>query len=383
MRTRTPSLSRSQDSMEPSPTLKLPTETIAEIFHHYLPPYPLCPPFLGDSSPTRLTHVCRRWRDIALSSRALWRAIRIDGKETQPDDVPSRQLSFTETWFARSEPLAVSVSYRCHFHAYYATAPKWQHQTAILAALFAQCHRWQYATLELSENVPIVPSRASPTRHMPLLVDLRLKTYSMGTEVALAKLDTPRLRRLEGILQSHDNYMVLFGPSVLGGLTHLTLHFIAVTDAWSLLKHCPLLTHCRLLVTNAVFLGSEFEETHVRVPLSNLTTLVLDFAGGVVPNIDVLLSAVALPALQNLAINESLANFGLSQAFADDPHCAKTLAAAVDRWDCHLQTLSVLRCDFRKREKVLEEYSRAFGGVGQIELLDKDDDEILRGRWFA
>ncbi|KAJ6472706.1 hypothetical protein C8R47DRAFT_1324617 [Mycena vitilis] len=42
---------------------------------HFLPVYPLCPPSTGDSSLTLLTHICRAWREIALATPGLWRAI--------------------------------------------------------------------------------------------------------------------------------------------------------------------------------------------------------------------------------------------------------------------------------------------------------------------
>ncbi|KAK6977969.1 hypothetical protein R3P38DRAFT_3120300 [Favolaschia claudopus] len=50
------------------PVLTLPNEIIAEIFLHFVPPYPEVPPLLDDFSPMRLTHICRKWRDIACTT---------------------------------------------------------------------------------------------------------------------------------------------------------------------------------------------------------------------------------------------------------------------------------------------------------------------------
>ncbi|KAF7334440.1 F-box domain-containing protein [Mycena venus] len=50
------------------PVLTLPTEIISEIFAHFLPTYPLCPPLTGNLSPTLLTHICHKWREIALDT---------------------------------------------------------------------------------------------------------------------------------------------------------------------------------------------------------------------------------------------------------------------------------------------------------------------------
>jgi len=57
------------------PVLTLPTEIVAEIFVQFLPVYPLCPPSTGLLSPTLLTQICGRWREIALETPMLWRAI--------------------------------------------------------------------------------------------------------------------------------------------------------------------------------------------------------------------------------------------------------------------------------------------------------------------
>ncbi|KAJ7641164.1 hypothetical protein FB45DRAFT_712335, partial [Roridomyces roridus] len=57
------------------PVLTLPNEITSEIFVHFLPPYPVCPPMTGLDSPTSLTHICRQWREIALATPKLWRAI--------------------------------------------------------------------------------------------------------------------------------------------------------------------------------------------------------------------------------------------------------------------------------------------------------------------
>jgi hypothetical protein len=70
------------------PVLTLPNEIISEIFIHLLPPCPLCPPITAIFSPTHLTHICRRWLEIALGTPELWRVISIFG-----NDIPfGRQL---------------------------------------------------------------------------------------------------------------------------------------------------------------------------------------------------------------------------------------------------------------------------------------------------
>ncbi|KAK6978014.1 F-box domain-containing protein [Favolaschia claudopus] len=57
----------------------LPNEITAEIFLQFLPPYPVAPPMLGPRSPILLTKICRQWREVALTTPMLWRAITLPG----------------------------------------------------------------------------------------------------------------------------------------------------------------------------------------------------------------------------------------------------------------------------------------------------------------
>ncbi|KAF8170631.1 hypothetical protein K438DRAFT_1982512 [Mycena galopus ATCC 62051] len=59
------------------PVLALPDEILSEIFIHFLPTYPLCPPLTGSDSPTFLTHIYRKWRAVSLATPMLWRAIEL------------------------------------------------------------------------------------------------------------------------------------------------------------------------------------------------------------------------------------------------------------------------------------------------------------------
>ncbi|KAJ7858204.1 hypothetical protein B0H13DRAFT_1469952, partial [Mycena leptocephala] len=53
------------------PVLTLPVEIVSEIFINCLPPYPKHPPKRSVLS-TLLGQICRTWREIALSTPALW-----------------------------------------------------------------------------------------------------------------------------------------------------------------------------------------------------------------------------------------------------------------------------------------------------------------------
>ncbi|KAJ7641254.1 hypothetical protein FB45DRAFT_785265, partial [Roridomyces roridus] len=91
----------------------LPNELISEIFCHFIPEYPLCPPHMGLSSPTVLTHICRRWRQIALGTPELWRAISL--LDPGIEQVQEPDPGAVEFWLQHSGCLPLSL----HAHVEY------------------------------------------------------------------------------------------------------------------------------------------------------------------------------------------------------------------------------------------------------------------------
>ncbi|KAF7376724.1 F-box domain-containing protein [Mycena sanguinolenta] len=90
----------------PAPVLSLPNELTTEIFFHFLPTYPDCPPLTGLASPTTLTHVCHRWRQIGLTTPALWRAIKFTENLVPSSD---RIHSIFDAWIDRSASFPLSL----------------------------------------------------------------------------------------------------------------------------------------------------------------------------------------------------------------------------------------------------------------------------------
>ncbi|KAJ7186501.1 hypothetical protein C8R46DRAFT_1184491 [Mycena filopes] len=88
------------------PVLTLPNEIVSECFVHVLPPYPLRPPTSGPLSPTSLAQICRKWRDIALSTPELWSSMSVTLESKKVDN----QKTFLETWLSRSRAHPISVS---------------------------------------------------------------------------------------------------------------------------------------------------------------------------------------------------------------------------------------------------------------------------------
>ncbi|KAF7320744.1 F-box domain-containing protein [Mycena chlorophos] len=106
-----------------SSALRLPTELLVLIFKYCIAPYPACSPLLGKHSPTTLTHVCRYWRCVALSTPQLWRAIAIfDSVEVkdrggyrqvqvvdEPLHIVAASIHVAERWLQLSGNLALSI----------------------------------------------------------------------------------------------------------------------------------------------------------------------------------------------------------------------------------------------------------------------------------
>ncbi|KAJ7887369.1 hypothetical protein B0H13DRAFT_2043019, partial [Mycena leptocephala] len=198
------------------PVLTLPNEIPSEIFLHFLPNYPNCPPLTGNFSPTLLTQICRIWREIALATPALWRAIALSD---EPDDIPfERQADIGDVWLSRSGRCPLSI---CLDENYDGNA------VHLLAAVIPHRERWEYLKLNLSLSLP--PTIASP---MPLFrhLDFEVREFADDTDVVqVVLLELPLLRT--AILND------LAASRVVLPWAHLT----SLT-----LKHTSNLVHCDL-----------------------------------------------------------------------------------------------------------------------------------------
>ncbi|KAK7021246.1 F-box domain-containing protein [Favolaschia claudopus] len=91
-----------------SPILDLPAEIVCEIFLRCLL-HPHVVPRAHDA-PILLTHVCRRWREIALSFPGLWTSISVSAVLTHIGPQSEGLLNMLEAWLIRSASNLLSVS---------------------------------------------------------------------------------------------------------------------------------------------------------------------------------------------------------------------------------------------------------------------------------
>ncbi|KAJ7756350.1 hypothetical protein B0H16DRAFT_1315072 [Mycena metata] len=183
------SLSINNTSVPQALIQTLPPEIFAEIFVDFLPPYPEFPPLSGFLSPHLLCRICRQWRAIALSTPALWRAIRIDAFHNDSDAEQARKLEILKTWLTRSNnsPLSLSLLGACNsallgdfIQAILAHRERWEHVDVVVPPMDAHLMRGEMPLLRTLTFGPNLyhrgPTEASSSLfdHAPLLTDVVL-----------------------------------------------------------------------------------------------------------------------------------------------------------------------------------------------------------------
>ncbi|KAJ7161827.1 hypothetical protein C8R43DRAFT_991536 [Mycena crocata] len=299
----------------------LPNEIISEIFLHFLPIYPQAPPLRGLLSPTLLTHICRRWRDIAHATPALWRAIslRLNALHDEQDN------ELLESWTARSRSHPISISIG-------GDGPVASQCMKTLAA-----HRGRWENVEflwLDEHS--LPFLCNP---MPLLQHLNMSFRGDYDPVIIG--DAPLLRSAR--IGHRVNNLVLPWRQ----LTSLALQSLYLDESIPILQQSVFLVHCEL----ALFIRPHHGDDYAGVELPFLQSLVLTGRNTTarMPSLHTLI----LPALRTLQINGS----GLG------PRLIPGLAAFFLKSGCALRGL---RITGKGSEVAPDEYRKAFPTISEI-----------------
>jgi hypothetical protein len=119
---------------------------VAHIFGRFLPIYPLCPPAFGRLTPTTLGQICHRWREIALATSTLWRAIFLYINADDPAQYRRNTLRCLETWLRLSKSCPLSIRLE---------GPTWtsnhpENLVPFMAAISSECARWEYLRKNLA-----------------------------------------------------------------------------------------------------------------------------------------------------------------------------------------------------------------------------------------
>ncbi|KAJ7186637.1 hypothetical protein C8R46DRAFT_980870, partial [Mycena filopes] len=161
------------------PVLTLPVEIVSEIFTQILPPYPLCPPLVGLSSPTLVTRICHLWREIALRTPALWRAV--DLRRDEDNLLIDKQVSIAHIWLERSRscPLSIEIGSEDELDV-----------SPFIAAVVPHRARWEQLSIDLA--LSDLPLLSGP---MPLLRSILVTVQDLAPPTTVISwLEAPLLR---------------------------------------------------------------------------------------------------------------------------------------------------------------------------------------------
>ncbi|KAJ7704516.1 hypothetical protein B0H17DRAFT_1126836 [Mycena rosella] len=335
------------------PVLTLPNEIISEIFVRFLPAYPHRSPLIGPNSPSLLGQICRTWRNIALSTPELWRAVKLTLKKKRRFEQQSRLL---ETSLERSGSCRLSIELR--FRRSDADRATWE--LPFLQTLARHCARWEHLKLYMSTN-----SLSSIEGPLPLLRCFQIGMFGGYPDAqhssTSAFLMAPLLSRvhMQSYLNSH------FSILPWSQLTVLTVEWIAGHQFMDVLSCAVNLVFCQFSFYDL----SIDRQPRKDVALPSLETLILSESlirsrqlGG--------LQLLTLPALRRLQVAEPFLQ----------PDPIGTLVALVSRSGCILQELCITSSSLSS-----DVYRTALPSVasfifdGQLDIDDLDD--VLFGLW--
>ncbi|KAJ7115636.1 hypothetical protein C8R43DRAFT_1242376 [Mycena crocata] len=308
------------------PVLTLPNEVVSQIFIHFLPVHPSCPPLRGLPSPTLLTHICRKWRDIAHATLAFWSSILLDFTKPFPDEQNSQLL---QPWLARSRssPMTICVQWSSF------------RELDILQSRCMQIlagYRSQWESLKVSSinrhGFPFISNPMPSLRHLDVSLNDQDVLITLG--------DAPLLRSVRIDLYSH----ILILP--WRQLMSLALIPSLPARCTTILQQSPLLVHCEVF-----FWDGNRRDRQPDVVLPFLRSLVL-IKGDTLQT--PFLYSLILPALRTLQLHGS--NLGC------DP--IRGLTLFISRSGCSLQELHIT--GRRSVEQV--DYQSAFPNIPQLRV---------------
>ncbi|KAJ7306976.1 hypothetical protein DFH08DRAFT_513468 [Mycena albidolilacea] len=262
------------------PVITLPSEMVSEIFIHCLPIYPHPPPLIGVDSPTLLAQICRKWRDIALSTPALWRAIQLTSDSTTFLGM-CKQGRISEVWMRRSASCPLSINIDSH------RSLSW---SELSAAVIAHRPRWEH--LELTVPTSALLTIVGP---MPFLWRLDLGLVPMETIHTIPPIqEVPHLRTvsLRGWIASRVTLP-------WQKLTSLTLFMADPSQCVTILRQTSNLIHCHLHLDEEL---EPFIDPGLDIPLPRLESLVLKNHSCV--SLTGFLDSFVVPALYSLTMEE-------------------------------------------------------------------------------
>ncbi|KZP09107.1 hypothetical protein FIBSPDRAFT_1052001 [Athelia psychrophila] len=309
-----------------SPIRRVLPEILAEVFLHFLPADD------SDDSPVARrnhilpSHVCKRWRDLSLSTANFWSLIRVIVDERDM----ARKLECAETWLKRSKNCLLKIHISCHGPRY---AAQWQ---SLLGLVLPTCRRWLHATI-----ISVITSDLSAIKHnLPMLerLEVSLSAWPRDEPFEFA----PKLRCL--VAPDIDD-IPMDASLPWAQLTHLDVSSEGVQRCLAVMQRLPNLVSCKIQVGTGddVFLESS-ARNYVALRLENLECLDIT-----TNNFDIteFHQCLDLPALANYAYDDN-GYFAYSGLWKAPP-----FVDLLTRSSCHLRVIEIEVVDGIGQEEVV------------------------------
>ncbi|RDB25755.1 hypothetical protein Hypma_006255 [Hypsizygus marmoreus] len=250
----------------------LPVELLQEVFFEYC--REMVPIIRGRAGPLRLSHVCGRWRQVAISTPGLWARMSVELDRHRSHHSSPALLKL---WLQRSLPLPIAL-----YIVGSATPDPPAGTNILLAILLEHIHRWGHLHWSIKDN-----NTAE-----------QFLQYSIAKETVLESLDIRIWRRCS------DDQIERF-PLVLRSFKHLRRLTYYARDMPMALFSLPLIQLTHLNLSCAIPMDA-CQRLLTRCP--NLVELsVMDIQG---PVADISATKIALPDLTSCSLNSFQCNIG-------------------------------------------------------------------------
>ncbi|KAJ7707236.1 hypothetical protein B0H16DRAFT_1438821 [Mycena metata] len=214
------------------PVLTLPNEIVSEIFVHFLPVYPDVPPIIGRTSPNVLGQICRRWRDIALGTPALWRGISLSLENRKR---VYQKLRLLQVWLRRSGSCLLSINMDLGFRR--------DSADRFLTSIAAHSARWEY--LQLRSPGHTLPNISTPLPFLRMVYMSLAMNHRSGTQSPISTFRAAPLLRTVVVLPWHHSTITLYPWSQL---TTLTAQLIFPRHCVEVLSQAVNVAYCKLSI---------------------------------------------------------------------------------------------------------------------------------------
>ncbi|KAJ7605136.1 hypothetical protein DFH06DRAFT_1068016 [Mycena polygramma] len=282
------------------PVLTLPSDIVSRIFVACLPDYAhgRVRPSAG-KPPLVLGHICRRWREIAVSSSELWTSVDLFFPYFKQREIWLWALPLLEMWLSRANGRLLSVTMR---------SPRARLPRPLISLLSSVAARLQILELDLDSNDFGRLVRACKDQGFPNLKRLAVSPFVLRNDSSLSAPSEPR----RTISDSYPH------------LTTLDLGYSDIHAIFNIFQQFPGLLHL-----GATPRDEPSDQTLFAAHLRSLS-----LRGGN-------LSWFTLPSLRRLELH---AGVGFEPAH-DDPPMFPTLLSFLTRSSCVLEHLALdLRC---------------------------------------